>query len=150
MRTRPIELDSRAHGLRCRMLRLDGHDNPQVRDLRITYDFIDAVDGRVGDVLGLQAPYPVIEGLTGETRVELEPEGFVFGDAALARIESRVACEFRCFKCGNQSFPKLLERRQMNGDETLIGGTQDVRLSQARSVRRRRRLAQSEKGGEGF
>ena len=50
----------------------------------------------------------------------------------------------------DQAGPELLQRGQMDRDQALVGGAQDVGLRQSRPVRGGRRLAEREEGGEGL
>src|SRR2546430_15825372 len=83
-----VELQCRPHGLLCRVRGFDRHDDAEMADLWVCYHVIDAVDGCVGHVIGLESLDPVRQRLAHETRVELQTQRLIFGDATLARVEA--------------------------------------------------------------
>src|SRR5580692_1524626 len=103
---------------------LDRHDDAEMADLWIDYHVIDAVDGCVGHVIGLQAPDPVRQRLAHETRVKFQTQRLILSDAALARVEAWITRQLRCRERCDQSLPELLERGQMNRDQPLVCGAQ--------------------------
>ena len=83
-----------------------------------------------------------------ETPVELRAQRLVVGDARQALAEARVARELVGVQRLDQSQPEFFQRRQVDGDEPVVGGAQDVGLREARAVRGFRHGAQREERRE--
>ena len=128
----------------------DRHDDAEMADLWVYYHVIDAVDGCVGHVIGLQSLDPVRQRLAHETRVEFQTQCLILGDAALARVEARITRKLRCAERRDQSLPELLERRQVNRYQPLVCCTQDVGLRQPGPVGGGGSLSECEERGEGL
>src|SRR5256886_7318269 len=119
-------------------------------DLWVCDHVIDAVDGCVGHVIGLQSLDPVRRRLAPETRVEFQTQRLILGDAALARVEAWITRKLRRPERRDQSLPELLERRQVNRDQPLVCRAQDVGLRQPGPVSGGRSLSECEERGEGL
>ena len=117
-------------------------------DLRIVDDFVDTVDGGMRHVVGLEAMHPLIERAAREVRVELDAQRLVLLDAARPGREARVARELRRLERLHQPLPELLERGQVDRDQPLVGGPEDIGLCEPRAVRRGRGLVEREECGE--
>ena len=59
-------------------------------------------------------------------------------------LKRGIAAELGCLERGDQPLPELLQRGQVDGDQALVGGAQDVGLRQTRAVGGGRRLAERE------
>ena len=72
--------------------------------------------------------------MLGEVPAELPAELLVVLDPRQPRVEAPVAHQSLRTDRGRETVPELLERRQVDGDQSLVGGSQDIGLREPRPV----------------
>src|SRR5258708_37751217 len=82
--------------------------------------------------------------------MEVRVEQFIIGDSCLTIAEALVSGEFGRLEGRDESIPELFERRQMDGEETVVGGAENIGLRESRSIAGTRRTAERKEGSERF
>jgi hypothetical protein len=113
----------------------DRYHDAQVLDLRVVDHVVNAIHGGMRHVLRFEPFHPVVQWMTHETRIQLQAQRFVLGDTLLAGVKARVAGQLGRLERRDQRLPELFQRGQMDCDQTLVLGAQDVCLRQPRTVR---------------
>ena len=126
----------------------DRHHDPEMAHLRVLDDLVDRVDRRERHVVLAQALGPVRERMLGKVPAELPAELLVVLDPRQPRVEAPVAHQPLRTDRGRETVPELLERGQVDGDQSLVGGSQDIGLREPRPVRRGGRVPEREERGE--
>src|SRR4026207_2098198 len=105
---------------------------PEMAHLRVLDDLVDRVDWREWHVVLAQALGPVREGMLGKVPAELPADILVVVDPRQPRVKAPVALQPLRTDRGRETVPELLERGQVDGDQSLVGGSQGIGLREPR------------------
>ncbi len=101
----------------------------QMFDLRVVEHFLNRVDRRVGDAVGVEPRQPVVASLLGEGRAQHFNNLVMAIAALLACLEARVADALAEFAGFEQTFPSFVVTRQMDHERFFLTIEQAVNSS---------------------